>query len=74
MKNLGAILAEAGSSFDKVVKTTILLVRRATYLNISNSACSNGLRLLRTLALPGSCNGLAEKARPLVLQGRLLAR
>lgn len=27
MKNLGAILEEAGSSFDKVVKTTILLVR-----------------------------------------------
>lgn len=27
MKNLGAILTEAGSSWDKVVKTTILLVR-----------------------------------------------
>jgi len=29
MANLGAILEEAGSSWDKVVKTTILLVRGA---------------------------------------------
>lgn len=32
MKNLGAILTEAGSSWEKVVKTTILLVRREYYL------------------------------------------
>ena len=28
MKNLGAILTAAGSGYEKVVKTTILLVRR----------------------------------------------
>ncbi|KAI7845641.1 hypothetical protein COHA_000755 [Chlorella ohadii] len=35
MKNLGAILAEAGSSFDKVVKTTILLADMSDFAAVN---------------------------------------
>ena len=35
LKNMGAILEEAGSSFDKVLKTTVLLMDMADFARVN---------------------------------------